>query len=50
MSEKRLSDYLDHMQQAATDACSFVEGLDKADFLEDKRTHQAVIMGLIIIG
>ncbi len=26
MSENRLPDYLDHMQQAAADACSFVEG------------------------
>ena len=50
MSENRLSDYLDHIQQAATDACSFVEGLDKDDFLADKRTQQAVIMSLIIIG
>lgn len=46
----RLPDYLEHMQQAATDACSFVEGLAKEDFLEDKRTQQAVIMSLIIIG
>ncbi len=38
------------MQQAATDACAFVEGLDKVDFLEDKRTQQAVIMSLVIIG
>lgn len=38
MSENRLTDYLDHMQQAATDACGFVEGLVKEDFLEDKRT------------
>ena len=50
MSENRLSDYLEHMQQAATDACSFVEGMGKDDFLEDKRTQQAVIMSLIIIG
>jgi uncharacterized protein with HEPN domain len=50
MTENRLSDYLDHMQQAATDACSFVEGLAKEDFLEDKRTQQAVTMNLIIIG
>ncbi len=50
MNENRLPDYLDHMQQAATDACSFVEGLAKDDFLEDKRTQQAVIMSLIIIG
>jgi len=38
------------MQQAAADACGFVEGLSKADFLADKRTQQAVIMSLIIIG
>lgn len=50
MNENRLSDYLDHMQQAATDACSFVEGLAKDDFLADKRTQQAVVMSLIIIG
>jgi Uncharacterized conserved protein len=51
MSEKhRLPDYLDHMLQAATDACSFVEGFAKEDFLADKRTQQAVIMSLVIIG
>lgn len=50
MSENRLPDYLDHMQQAATDACSFVDGMGKEDFLEDKRTQQAVIMSLIIMG
>lgn len=50
MTENRLPDYLDHMQQAAADACGFVEGLSKADFLADKRTQQAVIMSLIIIG
>ena len=50
MSGNRLSDYLDHMQQAAADACAFVQGLSREDFLEDKRTQQAVIMSLIIIG
>jgi uncharacterized protein with HEPN domain len=50
MSENRLLDYLDHMHQAAIEACSFVEGLAKDDFLEDRRTQQAVIMSLIIIG
>jgi uncharacterized protein with HEPN domain len=50
MSENRLPDYLEHIRQAATDACSFVEGLDKVSFLTDKRTQQAVIMSLIIIG
>lgn len=50
MNENRLTDYLDHMRQAATDACSFVEGLSKDAFLADKRTQQAVIMSLIVIG
>lgn len=50
MNENRLTDYLDHMRQAATDACSFVEGLSKEDFLADRRTQQAVIMSLIVIG
>ena len=50
MSTNRLDDYLDHMQQAASDACSFMNGLAKDDFLSDKRTQQAVIMSLIIIG
>lgn len=50
MKNDRLSDYLDHMKLAATEACSFVEGMPKEDFLEDKRTQQAVVMSLIIIG
>jgi uncharacterized protein with HEPN domain len=50
MSENRLADYIDHIQQAAADVCSFVEGLAKDDFLSDKRTQQAVIMSIIIIG
>lgn len=50
MSANRLPDYLDHMQQAASDACGFVEGMNKTAFLADKRTQQAVIMNLIIMG
>ena len=50
MNENRLPDYLEHIQQAAADARSFVEGLAKDDFLTDKRTQQAVIMSLVIIG
>lgn len=50
MSEPRLTDYLDHIRQAATDACSFVEGMRKEDFFADKRTQQAVIMSLVVIG
>lgn len=50
MTVSRLADYLAHIRQAAQDACIFVEGLHKDDFLDDKRTQQAVIMSLIIIG
>jgi uncharacterized protein with HEPN domain len=50
MSENRLSDYLGHIQQSATDVCSFVEGLSKEEFLADKRTQKAVVMCLVIIG
>ncbi len=49
-NNNRVPDYLEHIQQAATDAFGFIEGLDKKDFLKDKRTQQAVIMSLIIIG
>ena len=50
MSQSRLGDYLEHIEQAASDACSFIEGLSKNDFIEDKGTQQAVIMSLIIVG
>ena len=50
MTENRLPDYLDHIKQAATEACFFVEGMSKEDFLADRRTQQAVLMSLIIIG
>ncbi len=50
MTGNRLPDYLGHIQRAAHDACSFAEGLSKDDFLADKRTQQAVIMSLVIIG
>jgi len=50
MNESRLSDYIDHIQQAAADARGFVEGVSKDDFLTVKRTQQAVTMSLIIIG
>lgn len=50
MKQNRLPDYLEHIQQAAMDACSFIQDLDKESFLADKRTQQAIIMNLIIIG
>jgi len=50
MSVKRLADYLEHIRQAAGDACPFVQGMDKVGFLGDRRTQRAVVMSLVIVG
>lgn len=50
MSGPRLSDYLDHMKRAASDACAFTEGMSKDDFLTDRRTQSAVVMSLLVVG
>lgn len=50
MNESRLPDYLGHMRQAASDARGFVEGMTRSDFLADKRTQQAVILSIVVIG
>ncbi len=47
MSQNRLIDYLEHIQQAAQNACDFIDGQVKEDFFADKRTQQAVIMSLV---
>jgi uncharacterized protein with HEPN domain len=50
MSGCRLPDYLNHMLEATQQACSYIEGMGKDDFLADKRTQQAVILNIVIIG
>ena len=50
MKTSRITDCLDHMLEAALQACAYVEGMAKEDFEEDKRTQQAVILNLILIG
>ncbi len=50
MNDNRLIDYLGHMLEAARLAYSYVEGLDKNDFIADTRTQQAVILNIIVIG
>jgi len=49
-STLRLADYLEHMQQAAADAIGFVENMDKTTFIGDRRTQQAVVFNLVILG
>ena len=48
--ELRQADYLSHMLEAAALARSYVEGISKIDFLHDKRTQQAVILNIMVIG
>ena len=51
MSSPRLADdNLGHMLTAAREARGFVEGVDRMAFLADRRTQQAVVMSLLIIG
>ena len=49
-SEHRLVDYLDDMVDAARQACAYVDGLGKTGFIADRRTQQAVILNLVILG
>ena len=50
MTSLRLPDYIDHMLEATEQAMIYVEGMPKDDFLEDKRTQQAVVLNVIVIG
>jgi uncharacterized protein with HEPN domain len=50
MTLRRLPDYLDHMREAAADACGHVAGLTKEQFLASKLVQQAVVMNIVIIG
>ena len=50
MTVNRLADDLGPMRQAIGDAQSFTEGMAQADFEQDRRTQQAVVMSLIVLG
>ena len=49
-STRRIADYIENMLEATRLVKTYVEGLSKADFMLDRRTQQAVILNLIIIG
>jgi len=46
----RQADYLSHMLEAASLAQGYLVGMAKTDFLRDKRTQQAVILNIMVIG
>ncbi len=45
-----IKDYLDHIEEAATLASEYVYGMAKEAFLADRKTQQAVIYNILIIG
>jgi uncharacterized protein with HEPN domain len=48
--QMRHLDYLAHMLDAIRQARSYIEGLAKQDFLNDKKTQDAVILKLLVLG
>ncbi|PKM44640.1 MAG: DUF86 domain-containing protein [Gammaproteobacteria bacterium HGW-Gammaproteobacteria-1] len=50
MKVNRLEDYIEHMLEASRLALSYVADLDRKSFLADKRTQQAVILNIVVIG
>ncbi len=46
----RAADYVKHMLDAIRLVLGYVEGMSKEDFLADKKTQQAVILNIIVIG
>ncbi|MBS3928322.1 MAG: DUF86 domain-containing protein [Sphingomonadales bacterium] len=50
MSVPTADQLLEHMREAVAQTLAYVEGWEKADFLADKRTQQAAILNLIILG
>ena len=50
MSVPSAEELLGHMHEAVTQSLTYVEGWNKTDFLADKRTQQAIILNLIILG
>jgi uncharacterized protein with HEPN domain len=50
MSPPSADDLLAHIREAANQSAIYIDGLAKEDFFEDKRTQQATILNLIILG
>ncbi|RLB68910.1 MAG: hypothetical protein DRH07_11815 [Deltaproteobacteria bacterium] len=45
-----IEDYLDHIEEAASLASGYVVGMTKETFVGDRKTQQAVIYNIFIIG
>ena len=49
MSE-RLALHLERLRESATQAQSYLQGMTREAFLADRRTQQAVVLNLLVIG
>lgn len=50
MTENRLPLWLEQMEEATRQALAYVEDLEREDFSTDRRTQQAVVLNLLVIG
>lgn len=50
MTADLLPEYLEQMLEAARLACGYVQGMDSPGFRSDRRTQQAVVLNLMVIG
>lgn len=50
MTTDRILTYIEQMQESVSLACSYIDGIEKADFLADKKTQQAVVLNLLVLG
>ena len=46
----KLVDFFDHIAEASRLARDYVAGMSKESFLKDRRTQQAVVLNLMVIG
>ena len=46
----RLVDYLGHMLDAIELVRRYTDGMKKQNFIDDKKTQQAVILNILVIG
>jgi uncharacterized protein with HEPN domain len=46
----RLRDYLDHMAEAAKQSIEYLREMERDEFLADRKTQQAVIFNMIVLG
>lgn len=50
MTADRIAEYLDQMIEAAGLARSYVAGMGFDEFVTDRRTQQAVVLNIVVIG